>query len=225
LATRAAKDLTPTIPIVMALDFDPVADGFVTSLGRPGGNITGVSALTRDLSAKRLELLKDLVPGLARVAVVWNPVEVSAGRQLRDTEDAARVLGLQVHAVEVRGRDDFAGAFAAVRQGRAEGLAILADPVTFDDRARLVDLDAQSRLPTIYWDRVFAEAGGLMSYAASSRDMNRRAATMWTRFCTARRPPTCPWSSPRPSSWSSTSTPPKCWASPSPHPSSSKPPR
>ena len=116
LATRAAKDMTSTIPIVMALDFDPIADGFVASLGRPGGNITGVSTLTRDLSAKRLELLKDLVPGLARVAVIWNPVEVSATRQLRDTEDAARVLGLQVQALEVRGRDDFEGAFAAARR-------------------------------------------------------------------------------------------------------------
>jgi putative ABC transport system substrate-binding protein len=192
LATRAAKDLTPTIPIVMALDFDPVADGFVASLGRPGGNITGVSALTRDLSAKRLELLKALVPGLARVAVVWNPVEVSAGRQLQDTEDAARVLGLQVHTVEVRGRDDFEGAFAAARQGRAEGLAILADPVTFDDRARLVDLVAQSRLPTIYWDRVFAEAGGLMSYAASSRDMNRRAAYYVDRLLKGGKPADLP---------------------------------
>src|SRR2546426_11472508 len=100
--------MTPTIPIVMARDFDPVGDGFVASLGRPGGNITGVSALTRELSGKRLELLKDLVPGLARVAVVWNPVEVSAGRQLRDTEDAARGLGLQVQALEGRARGDFA---------------------------------------------------------------------------------------------------------------------
>jgi putative ABC transport system substrate-binding protein len=192
LATRAAKDMTPTIPIVMALDLDPVADGFVASLGRPGGNITGVSAQTRELSGKRLELLKDLVPGLARVAVVWNPVEVSAVRQLRDTEDAARVLGLQVQALEVRGRDDFEGAFAAARQGRADGLAILADPVTFDYRARFVDLVAQSRLPTIYWDRVFAEAGGLMSYAASSRDMNRRAAYYVDRILKGGKPADLP---------------------------------
>jgi len=192
LATRAAKDMTPTIPIVMALDLDPVADGFVASLGRPGGNITGVSAQTRELSGKRLELLKDLVPGLARVAVVWNPVEVSAVRQLRDTEDAARVLGLQVQALEVRGRDDFEGAFTAARQGRADGLAILADPVTFDYRVRFVDLVAQSRLPTIYWDRVFAEAGGLMSYAASSRDMNRRAAYYVDRILKGGRPADLP---------------------------------
>jgi ABC-type uncharacterized transport system substrate-binding protein len=176
LATRAAKDMTSTIPIVMARDFDPVADGFVASLGRPGGNITGVSALTRELSQKRLELLKDTVPGLARVALLWNPVEVSAARQLRDTEEAARVLGLQVHALEVREPDDFEGAFTAARTGRAEGLIILADPVTLFHRARLVDLAAQSRLPAMYWERVFAEAGGLMSYAASDRDMHRRAA-------------------------------------------------
>jgi putative ABC transport system substrate-binding protein len=176
LATRAAKDLTSTIPIVMARDFDPVADGFVASLGRPGGNITGVSALTRELSGKRLELLKDMVPGLARVAILWNPVEISAARQLRDTEDAARGLGLQVHALEIRGLDDFAGAFAAALKGGAGSLTVLADPVTLFHRARLVDLATQSRLPTMYWDRVFVEAGGLMSYAASDRDMNRRAA-------------------------------------------------
>ena len=192
LATRAAKDMTPTIPIVMATDFDPVADGFVASLGRPGSNITGVSALTRELSGKRLELLKDLVPGLARVAVVWNPVEVSAVRQLRDTEDAARVLGLQVQALEVRGLGDFEGAFAAARQGRADGLTVLGDPVTFDYRARFVDLVAQSRLPTIYWDRVFAEAGGLMSYAASSRDMNRRAAYYVDRILKGGKPADLP---------------------------------
>ena len=103
-------------------------------------------------------------------------VEVSAARQLRDTEEAARVLGLQVHVLEVRGPDDFEGAFTAVRTGRAEGLLILADPVTLFHRARLVDLAAKSRLPAMYWERVFAEAGGLMSYAASDRDMHRRAA-------------------------------------------------
>ena len=192
LATRAAKDMTPTIPIVMAGDYDPVGDGFVASLGQPGGNITGVTTLTRELSGKRLELLKDLVPGLARVAVVWNPVEVSAVRQLRDTEDAARVLGLQVQALEVRGLGDFEGAFAAARQGRADGLTVLGDPVTFDYRARFVDLVAQSRLPTIYWDRVFAEAGGLMSYAASSRDMNRRAAYYVDRILKGGKPADLP---------------------------------
>jgi putative ABC transport system substrate-binding protein len=150
-ATRVAKEMTRTIPIVMAGDIDPVGDGFVASLGQPGGNITGVSALTRDLSGKRLELLKDTVPGMARVAVLWNPVEPSALRQLRDTEDAARGLGLQVQTLEVHGLDEFAGAFAAARQGHADGLIVLAfPPGTAEDHARLVDLAAQSRLPTIY---------------------------------------------------------------------------
>jgi putative tryptophan/tyrosine transport system substrate-binding protein len=176
LATRAARDATRTIPIVMARDSDPVGDGFVASLGQPGGNITGVSALTRDLSAKRLELLKDTVPGLTRVAVLWNPTEVGAALQLRDTEAAAHVLGLQVQPLEIRGLEDFERAFDAARQGRADGLTILCDAPTLFHRARLVDLAAQSRLPTMYYERMFVEAGGLMSYAASDRDMHRRAA-------------------------------------------------
>ena len=188
VATRAAKDMTRTIPIVMARDVDPVGDGFVASLGRPGGNITGVTALTRDLSGKRLELLKDTVPGLARVAVLWNPMEPSAVRQVKDTEDAARVLGLQVQALEVRGLDEFAGAFAAARTGRADGLIVLAFPGTAEHRARLVDLAAQSRLPTIYWWRVFVEAGGLMSYAASVREHSRRAAYYVDRILKGAKP-------------------------------------
>jgi putative ABC transport system substrate-binding protein len=176
LATRAAKDTTRTIPIVMARDSDPIGDGFVASLGQPGGNITGVSALTRELSAKRLELLKDTVPGLTRVAVLWNPTEVGAAQQLQDTEAAARVLGLEVQPVEIRGLEDFERAFAAARQGRAGGLTILRDAPTLFHRARLVELAAQNRLPTMYYERLFVEAGGLMSYAASDRDMHRRAA-------------------------------------------------
>jgi putative ABC transport system substrate-binding protein len=129
---------------------------------------------------------------MARVAVVWNPVEVSAVRQMRDTEEAARVLGLQVQALEVRGRDDFEGAFAAARQGRAEGLTVLADPVTSDYRARLVDLAAQSRLPTMYWERAFAEAGGLMSYAASDHDIYRRAATYVDKILKGTKPADLP---------------------------------
>src|SRR5262245_53402469 len=192
-ATRAAKAMTRTIPIVMSGDIDPVGDGFVASLGQPGGNITGVSALTRDLSGKRLELLKDTVPGMARVAVLWNPVEPSALRQVRDTEDAARGLGLQVHTLEVHGLDEFAGAFAAARQGHADGLIVLGfPPGTAEDHARLVDLAAQSRLPTIYWTRAFVAAGGLMSYAASYRDMVRRAAYYVDRILKGAKPADLP---------------------------------
>jgi len=192
-ATRVAKEMTRTIPIVMAGDIDPVGDGFVASLGQPGGNITGVSALTQDLSGKRLELLKDTVPGMARVAVLWNPVEPSALRQLRDTEDAARGLGLQMQTLEVHGLDEFAGAFATARQGHADGLIVLVfPPGTAEDRARLVDLAAQSRLPTIYWERAFVEAGGLMSYAASYRAMAWRAAYYVDRILKGAKPADLP---------------------------------
>jgi putative ABC transport system substrate-binding protein len=192
VATRAAKDMTRTIPIVMAGDTDPVGDRFVASLGQPGGNITGVTTLHRDLSGKRLELLKDMVPGMARVAVLYNPVEVSAVRQLRDTEDAARVLGLQVQALEVRGLDDLEGAFAAARQRRADGVTVLAGPGLSEHRVQLVDLAAQHRLPTIYVQRAFVEAGGLMSYAASNRAMARRAASYVDRILKGAKPADLP---------------------------------
>jgi putative ABC transport system substrate-binding protein len=192
VATRAAKEMTRTIPIVMARDIDPVGDGFVASLGRPGGNITGVTTQSRDLSGKRLELLKDTVLGMARVAVFWNPTEVSAARQLRDTEEAARGLGLQVQTLEVRGLDDFEGAFAAARTGRADGLIVLVGPVTSEYRARLVELAAQSRLPTMYWQRAFTEAGGLMSYAASDPDIYRRGASYVDRILKGAKPADLP---------------------------------
>jgi putative ABC transport system substrate-binding protein len=185
VATRAAKEMTRTLPIVMAGDFDPIGDGFVASLGQPGGNITGVTTLSR-------ELLKDTVLGMARVAVVWNPTEVSGTRQLRDTEDAARRLGLQVHALEVRGLDDFSGAFAAARTGHAEGLLVLAGPGLAEHRAQLVALAAQSHLSAMYWRRAFVEAGGLMSYAASQRAMARRAASYVDRILKGAKPADLP---------------------------------
>jgi putative ABC transport system substrate-binding protein len=188
VATRAATEMTRTIPIVMSGDSDPIGDGFVASLGQPGGNVTGVTTLHRELSGKRLELLKDTVPGLVRVAVLWNPVEVRATQQLRDTEDAARRLGLQVQALEVRGLDDFEGAFAMARQGRAEAVTVLAGPVIGEHPARLVALAAQSRLPAMYLGRGFVDAGGLMSYGTSNREMGRRAAAYVDRILKGAKP-------------------------------------
>jgi putative ABC transport system substrate-binding protein len=196
VATRAAKDMTRTIPIVMTGDTDPVGDGFVASLGQPGGNITGMTTLSRDLSGKRLELLKDTVPGLARVAVLVSPVEVSALRQLQDTEEAARVLGSEVHALEVRGLDDLEGAFAAARQGRADGVLVLAGPGIGEHPARLAALAAKSRLPMMYLGRRFVEAGGLMSYAASNRDTARRAAAYVDRILKGAKPADLPVQTP-----------------------------
>jgi putative tryptophan/tyrosine transport system substrate-binding protein len=192
VATRAAIEMTRTIPIVMSGDSDPVGDGFVASLGQPGGNVTGVTTLQRELSGKRLELLKDTVPGLVRIAVLWNPVEVRATQQLRDTEDAARRLGLQVQALEVRGLDDFEGAFAAARQGRADAVTVLAGPVIGEHPARLVALAAQSRLPAMYLGRGFVEAGSLMSYGTSNRDMGRRAASYVDRILKGAKPAELP---------------------------------
>jgi len=174
--TRVAKNATSTIPIIMANDSDPVGDGFVASLGRPGGNITGLSGMIRELNAKRLELLKETVPGMTRVAVLWNPTEVGVELALRETEEAARTLALQVQALAVRGPDDFEGAFQAATREHAEALTVLRDPVSYTHRTRLVELAAQHQLPAVYWQRDFVEAGGLMSYAPRIRDQLRRVA-------------------------------------------------
>jgi putative ABC transport system substrate-binding protein len=192
VATRTANEMTRTIPIVMSGDSDPVGDGFVASLGQPGGNITGVTTLNRELSGKRLELLKDMVPGMTRVAILWNPMEVRATRQLQDTEAAAHGLGLQVQALEVRGLDDFPGAFAAARQGRAEGVTVLAGPGISEHPAQLVDLAAQSRLPAMYLGRGFVEAGGLISYGVNNRAVARRAAYYVDRILKGTKPADLP---------------------------------
>jgi len=173
-ATRAAKNATSTIPVIMADDSDPIGDGFVASLARPGGNITGISGIAPELSAKRLELLKETVPGMTRVAVLWNPAD--AERELRVTEEAAHTLALQVHALAVRGPDDFEGAFRTATREHAEALTVLRDPVSYTHRTRLVELAAQYRLPAVYWERAFVEAGGLLAYAARYRDRLRRVA-------------------------------------------------
>jgi len=175
--TQAAKEATRTIPIVMALDFDPIGAGFVASLARPGGNITGLTDMTQELNAKRLQLLQEAVAGVSRIAVLWNPTHINAALSMREMEEAARVLGLQLQPLEVQRLEDFEGAFRAALQGRADALIVLSDPVTLFNRTPLVDLAAQHRLPAMYWERVFAEAGGLMSYAASDRDLHRRAAS------------------------------------------------
>lgn len=176
MATRAAKHATSTIPIIMADDSDPIGEGFVASLGRPSGNITGMSGMLRELNAKRLELLKEAVPQVSRVAVLWNPTEIGGEQALQETEETARTLALQVHALAVRGPDDYEGAFRAATREHAEALIVLRAPETYAHRTRLVELAAQYRLPAVYWERAFVEAGGLMSYAARYRDRLRRVA-------------------------------------------------
>lgn len=176
-ATLAARNATATIPIVMAAigAGDPVELGLVASLARPGGNVTGLILQTHELAGKRLELLKETVPGVSRVALFWNPQQVHLA-QVKEHEAAARSLGVRLQPVEVRGAEDFEGAFQAAGRGRA-GALIMAQASLFSvHRARLADLALHARLPTISGETGFAEAGGLMNYGPNIVDSWRRAA-------------------------------------------------
>ena len=173
----AVKQVTATIPVVMAVSRDPVGAGFIASLARPGGNITGfANDPAPEIIGKNVELLKEAVPRVSRVAFLWNPVPPGAGTYKNAVESAARNLGLTFQSVEVRGRDEFEGAFAAMVRERANGVVVAADPVTFGPRSQVVLLAARGRLPAVYGVREFAEAGGLMSYGPNIADQFRRAA-------------------------------------------------
>ena len=175
-AALAARNATKTIPIVFAAGVDPVASGLVASLARPGGNVTGLATISPELSGKRLQLLKEAVPTISRVAVFWTPTNPSHGQALEEAEAAAEILRLQLQPVEYRTPDDFESAFQAATRERASALMVLDDPVSFSQRARIVGLAARSRLPAIYGFREFAEAGGLIIYGPSLPDQWRRAA-------------------------------------------------
>jgi putative ABC transport system substrate-binding protein len=190
-ATLAAKGTTTTTPIVMAFDYDPVGSGFVASLAKPGGNITGISGTNPELSGKRLEFLKQAVPHLSRVAIVWNPSEPGE-TFLRETQAAGRGLGLQQQVLQVKGASDLETALQAATKWRAGGLIVLTDPVTLYHRKQLADLVAKYRLPTIYSERLFAESGGLMSYGANDRDMHRRATVFVDKILKGARPSELP---------------------------------
>jgi putative ABC transport system substrate-binding protein len=171
------KQQTQTIPIVMVNSTDPVGTGFVASLARPGGNVTGLSTLSPELSVKRLELLKEAFPRLARVAIIWNPDIQGAALDYKGTEDAARSLHLQIQSVEVRRADDLDRAFSAVTTGRAEAFILpIVNPLAFANRDQIVKFALRNRLPSIYGAREFVDAGGLMAYGPSIADGWRRAA-------------------------------------------------
>jgi putative ABC transport system substrate-binding protein len=177
-ATAALKQQTQTIPIVMANSTDPVGTGFVASLARPGGNVTGLSALSPELSGKRLGLLRDVVPGLARVAIIWNPDVRGAVFDYKETEAAARLLRLQLQSVEVSRAEDLDRAFAAVTNQRAQALIVQTpNPVLFANRSQIVSFAQRNRLPSMYGQREFADAGGLITYGPNTTDLFRRAAT------------------------------------------------
>ena len=173
-AIRAAKQATKTVPIVMANVGDPVAAGFVVSFARPGGNITGLTNLSPALGGKRLELLKEVVPRLSRVAVFWNPDQHAPA--LKELDAAARSMGVQLRPTEVREPNDLESAFDAATKARADGLITLATSLLVDQRTRLTALASKRRIPAMYPQREIAEAGGLMAYGPDINDNFRRAA-------------------------------------------------
>ena len=176
LAPLAAKGATATIPIVMTAAGDPIGSGLVASLARPGGNVTGVSLMVPELGGKRLELLKELVPHMSRVAVLWNATNPYPAAVFKESERAAQILGIEVQSLEVRGPDDFAGAFEAAKRQLPDALTVVEDPLTMNLRDRIVDFAAACRLPAIYGFRYFVDAGGLMFYGANLSEMQRLAA-------------------------------------------------
>jgi putative ABC transport system substrate-binding protein len=191
-AIEAARRATGTIPIVMVGSGDPVGTGLVASLARPGGNLTGLSTLSPELSGKRLQLLQEAVPGAARVAVLFNAADTSKALDVRETQAAAQALGVQLQLLEVRGPDDFESAFAAMTREHAEALITLGDPLTVSHRMRIVDLAAKGRLPTMYDARESVEAGGLMAYGPSMPDLFRRAAAYVAKILQGATPGTLP---------------------------------
>jgi putative ABC transport system substrate-binding protein len=190
--TRAAREATVAIPIVMAQDPDPVANGFVASLARPGGNITGLSSLTADLSGKGLELLKEILPKLSRLAVLGTSTNVGTAQQLRQTELAARALAVQLQFQDVLDRKDIETGFRAASKGRADALLLLGSPVLISYRKQLVDLAVKNRLPAIYNRAEYVEDGGLMSYGVSISDLARRAATYVDKILKGAKPADLP---------------------------------
>jgi putative tryptophan/tyrosine transport system substrate-binding protein len=171
-STDAAKNATQMVPIVTSSQ-DPVRSGLVAGLPRPGGNITGLSNLTSELVGKRLELLKEVIPQLSRVTVLWTPSTPST--TWRRTEVAAQSLGVQLQAAEIRERDDLEPAFTAIKRARAEAVFMIRSPIVNDLANRIADLAAERRLPTIYDEKRFPQLGGLMSYGTDLADVDRRA--------------------------------------------------
>jgi len=187
-AIAAIKRQTQTMPIVMTSGTDPVATGFVASLAHPGGNITGLTSISPELNAKRLELLKEVVPGLTRVAVMWDPGIRGALLEYKATEEAARSLRLQLQSVEVTIPDDIELAFSAFATGRAQALIVVSSTLTLDKRVQIASLALKNRLPSINGPRTFPEAGGLMAYGSSLADRWQRAATFVDKILKGAKP-------------------------------------
>ena len=190
--TLPVKQSTTTIPIVMAFDTDPVANGFVASLAQPGGNITGLSAVAPELSGKRLELLKETISKLSRVAVFGTSSQPGNAQSLREIELAAKAFKVPLQYLEVMVPKDIETAYQAARKGRADAVLVLNSPVIFSQRAQMVELAVKNRLPVIYPQNEYVEDGGLMSYAPNYADLFRRAATYVDKILKGRTPADLP---------------------------------
>jgi ABC-type uncharacterized transport system substrate-binding protein len=197
IATRSAKQATATIPIVMAYDDDPVGSGFVTSLARPGGNITGLSTLAPEISGKQLELLKEVVPKVSRVAVLGNAIQPGNPQALREINLAADAFGVQLQYLEIQAPKDIGTAFQAASKGRADAILVMASPITFSQRRQVADLAVKVRLPTIYSRPEYVEDGGLVFYGVSYTDLFRRAATYVDKILKGTKPNELPVEQPK----------------------------
>jgi ABC-type uncharacterized transport system substrate-binding protein len=194
-AARAAQRATTTIPIVVPVMGDPVADGLVASLAHPGGNITGLTFLGPELVSKRLGLLKQALPNASRVAALWHSGaygERTTREMLQATDAAARTLAVELQLVEVRGVDEFDLAFSAMTGNRADALIVLPSPLLFNERKHIVDVAMKHRLTSIAMAREFAELGGLMAYGASLTDLQRRSATYVDKILKGAKPADLP---------------------------------
>ena len=194
-AGRAAQQATTTIPIVVSTMGDPVGDGFVASWAKPGGNLTGTTFLAPQLIPKRLALLKELLPKVSRVAVLWHPgafSDLTTAGMLKETTDAAATLGLQLHFVEVRSPEGLDAAFAAMTRANAEALLTLPSTMLFNERKRLVELSAMNKLPGNFNAREFVELGGLIAYGANIVELNRRCANFVDKIIKGAKPADLP---------------------------------
>ena len=191
-AVEAARRATSTIPIVMMAVGDAVGLGFISSLARPGGNITGVGALSTELSGKRLELLRQIVPRAARVAVLWNPANPAGILGFRETEGTARQLGVTLLSLPVRSESEIPPAFIAMTQERVEGLTVVTDPLTWTTSRQIVELAGKHRIPAIYELREYVDRGGLASYGPSLIGLSRRVAFFVDRILKGAKPATLP---------------------------------
>jgi len=191
-SSGAAKEVTTTIPIVMAQVNDSVGSGFVASLARPGGNMTGLSTLVPELSGKRLELLKEVIPKLSRVAVFGDSTTPGNAQALKETEPAAKAFKVPLQYLDILGPKDIESAFRQASKGHADAVLVLGAPVLISQRKQIADLAVKNRLPAMYGQPEYVEEGGLMSYGVSVVDLYRRAATYVDKILKGRKPADLP---------------------------------